>query len=498
VYNGADWDLWARLAVGKTFFETGHVIKHDYLAYTPTKAIWIDHEWGSGVIFYFIMRHLGSFGLAFLTVILVFLTIFIVSKILVLQNPKNEKNYNILWYLLTYLAIFTNVNSLRCQLFTFLFFSLWVYLLERVRRGEKKLLWILPFSMLIWANVHGGFVSGFGLLLIYTIGEFLNKKEWKQYLLILIPVSLTILINPYGFEYIKYLYHAVIMPRPLISEWANSFTGWSWKQFFWYKLFVFVGIISALYELCSKKFKLREIDITKYLLFAVTLYLSIKHAKHQTFYGIITASFFYHNYYEFLDYLKSILGTKVKKIIDKTNFVKEGTIYFLLISCGLIFIFNKPLEVVVPINSYPVDSIEFIKQNKIKGNLYTLFHWGSYTAWKLYPQNLIAIDGRYEEVFDTKLFDETINILENKKTWGDFFEKYKTDVIIMPHTAVKAHNSLVFDKNWRQVFVGNNSTVFVRKEIAKKQKSYAYIPKTPEYFNKTEFYTHITLLDNKS
>ena len=440
------------------------------------------------------MKHFGAIGLALLNVTLVFLTIFIISKIIELQNPKSGKNYNILWYMLTYLAMFTNVNSLRCQLFTFFFFSLWIYLLERVRRGEKKLLLVLPFLMLIWANLHGGFVSGLGLIIIYAIGEFLNKKEWKQYLLILVPVSLIVLINPYGIEYVKYLYHALIMPRSLISEWANSFIGWPWRQFFWYKLLVFIGSVSAIYELCSKKFRVKEIDITKYLLFAMTLYLSIKHAKHQTFYGIVTASLFYHTYYDFLEYLKSALGTKIKSIIDKMSFIKESAIYFLLILAGLIFVFNKPLEIVVPEVSYPVDSVEFIKQNKIYGNLFTLFHWGSYTIWKLYPQNLIAIDGRYEEVFDDELFNSTIKILENQKDWGLFLKKYKTDVIIMPHTATRAHNSLTFDKNWKQIFVGSNSSVFVRKEIAKQRQNYIYKKRTPEYFNKTMFDTNITML----
>ena len=35
----------------------------------------------------------------------------------------------------------------------------------------------------------------------------------------------------------------------------------------------------------------------------------------------------------------------------------------------------------------------------IKGNIITPFALGSYTSYKLYPNNLIYIDGRYEEVY---------------------------------------------------------------------------------------------------
>ncbi|EKE03665.1 MAG: hypothetical protein ACD_20C00172G0018 [uncultured bacterium] len=62
-FNEFDFDLWARLAVGKIFFETGWILKNDIFSYTITKPIWVDHEWGSGVVFYFLANHFGDVGL---------------------------------------------------------------------------------------------------------------------------------------------------------------------------------------------------------------------------------------------------------------------------------------------------------------------------------------------------------------------------------------------------------------------------------------------------
>src|SRR5512136_2581501 len=58
-----DFDLWARLAVGSIVFQTGHVLKQDIFSYLPTKALWIDHEWGSGVVLYGFVRCFGDHGL---------------------------------------------------------------------------------------------------------------------------------------------------------------------------------------------------------------------------------------------------------------------------------------------------------------------------------------------------------------------------------------------------------------------------------------------------
>ena len=50
-----DFDLWARLIAGMGVIDGHHVLKNDFLSYTPVHT-WYDHEWGSGVIFYFFLN----------------------------------------------------------------------------------------------------------------------------------------------------------------------------------------------------------------------------------------------------------------------------------------------------------------------------------------------------------------------------------------------------------------------------------------------------------
>ena len=155
-FNDIDYDLMARLAVGKLFLQTGGVINHDIFSYTVTK-LWTDHEWGSGVIFYFLADKFGDIGLMALKITLMFTVLFLITRIIGLQNPKPDAHKNILFYFLVILATFGGIcQTVRCQMFTFTFFTLWIYILERVRRGEIRLLWIMPVTMLIWANLQIG------------------------------------------------------------------------------------------------------------------------------------------------------------------------------------------------------------------------------------------------------------------------------------------------------------------------------------------------------
>ena len=51
ITNVVDFDLWARIVVGKTFFQTGELLNFDFQSFGPTRQ-WFDHEWGSSLVFY--------------------------------------------------------------------------------------------------------------------------------------------------------------------------------------------------------------------------------------------------------------------------------------------------------------------------------------------------------------------------------------------------------------------------------------------------------------
>ena len=74
-----DYDLFARLIVGERFIEESILPFKDFLSYTPTHN-WYDHEWGSGVVFYFMLKYFGSFGLILLQSVLMFGTAFFIIK----------------------------------------------------------------------------------------------------------------------------------------------------------------------------------------------------------------------------------------------------------------------------------------------------------------------------------------------------------------------------------------------------------------------------------
>ena len=376
-----DFDLWARLIAGMAVVQTGHILKYDFLSYTPTHA-WYDHEWGSSVVFYLFKDLWGHVGLLFLQVLLMFLTMVFLVKTIKLRFEKTCNCQNVLFYFLILNSFTVTYSSLiRCHSFTFLFFVIELYLLELIRKNNNyKLLFIFPFMFLIWGNMHGGVVAGLGLLAMYTLGEALNKKPFKHYLITTIVCPLVLFINPYGVEFVKFLIKATTMPRPDVVEWWPIFTKYNAHLFLTFKIMALVYLIIEFVKV-KNNISFAKLDKTKFIVMTVTLVLAVMRVKMMPFFTLAGTIFCYKD---------------VMDAFNKFTFPKwcmPTSVIFLSIY-SILALSIKDYRPMVNFAAYPVMEIEFIKNNRLEGNLLTNFGIGSFASYKLYPQNKIYMDGR--------------------------------------------------------------------------------------------------------
>src|SRR4030042_5882112 len=61
--NIVDPDLWHQMALIREAIALGHIPLKDHFAYTPTVFPSIQHEWGAGVIAYFLANRFGASGI---------------------------------------------------------------------------------------------------------------------------------------------------------------------------------------------------------------------------------------------------------------------------------------------------------------------------------------------------------------------------------------------------------------------------------------------------
>ena len=471
-----DNDIWARLIAGRYIFENHSVPLNDFLSYTPTH-IWYDHEWGASLIFYTIYKYLGVSGLVLTKGFLVFITMFLCFKTIELRQPKTTDGYNILYYVIMIIAMLTSLGTtVRCLLFTCIFFSLFLYILERARLDKNKSLFFLPVIMLFWCNIHGGCISGLGLIILYCAGELLNKKSIKKYIYSFIGCLPVLFINPYGPEYVKFIFNAALMKRSYIAEWQSPFILYYKNSYIFYKLYLVIMPIIGIINILKNKMSYKDLDKTKIIVIMATIYLSVSSIRNIPFFIISAGVFLYNDFHSLCSIIK-----------NKTfNLFKNTAIYFLLLIITLPPLIAKK-EIRITETKYPRYAVEFIKINNLNGNLFINFDWGSYAAYKLYPNNKIVMDGRYEEVYYPELLNDLKNFHLVKKDWYKIIREYPTDVMIL-EKIYPVFEKIKNHPDWELVFENNLSGVFVPK--SKLKDKYIYPSALDKYYNDNLFKTN--------
>jgi hypothetical protein len=461
----ADPDLWGYLAFGRLFWGQRQFPYLDVFAYVPTLKPWIYHEWLTGVVFFPLYRTLGAPGLQVLKLALGLATAGMIY--LTARRRGADLLPTALILGCSIVGMSTGYSAVRAQVFTYCFFAVYLYLLETARlSGHRRRLWLLVPIQLVWCNLHGGFLAGLGLIFLYALGEALARRPFRAYLGWFLLAGLATLINPYGLKYWSYLAQAVTMPRPEITEWVSLLAGyqqgWVGGHEFSYSLaLIAVAVFLAWWA--------RWREITPALVLLFTLYLAVKHRRHQVFFAMAFGA-----------YTPLLLTAYFRELTTRTGFMariqrlgrKLPALAVLFLICFFAYRVagDNPLKLEVPSEPslvskteryYPVGAIDYLEERHLSGKLLVHFNWGEYCLWRLYPRCLVAIDGRYETVYPESLHKEYFDFLMGGEGWRNFLEHYPPDLILIGIRS-KVYGLLSVDPQWRQVYADPGCVLFRR------------------------------------
>jgi hypothetical protein len=69
----------------------------------------------------------------------------------------------------------TRTHVIRPQIFSLLLFAVLLWLIVQAERGKPRYLMAVPAVFVAWANLHGGWIVGLGVLLFWSISRLLLK-----------------------------------------------------------------------------------------------------------------------------------------------------------------------------------------------------------------------------------------------------------------------------------------------------------------------------------
>ena len=456
-----DSDLGRHLTIGNYILNTHQIPTRDLLSFTMAGQPRPPYEWLAQVLFAIVYRLLNLDGVVLLAALIIAITF-----ALVYTDSSQRTDAPLISLLLTiWAAAASSLHWLaRPHIFSFLFFAIWVGLLEKFRKGEKVALWVFPTLMLIWANTHGGFIFGLLAWLAYFAGwiwEYFRKSAtWesgKQLLLIGITSLISTIITPdlwHNWEAVLSNNSTYILSHTVETNPPNLIVPNIWP---------FTGMLVLTIILWLLRIK--EVKASHSFLLAGLALMSLTVARNIPLFVIAAAP---------------ILSGWTKQTAAKFNYwlkVEEGfanidqtlrgflwPLTIFLIGAG-IFTYHY-ITTQTPINNfssqtYPVQAADWMETHSLSGNTFNDFNWGGYLLYRLWPEQRVFIDSQ-SDFYGEALTRQSEEILNGDPNWETILSQYNVSRIIVPREAglVQAASQ---SADWKIAYEDNVAVIFVKK-----------------------------------
>ena len=469
---GIDSDIWLHLKTGWYILANHTIPTRDIFSFTVQGAPWLNHEWLTQILDYFVYFLMGANGI-------IILRTFVIGMALIsLYKVMQKGNNYILSGLLLALFILISQNRFndRPEMFTLLFLAAYIFILEKYR--NTGFIWLIPLFQLLWVNMHGYFLLGVITVLSYLLGSLIAEKANRQhavkrFFILLIFTTSACFINPDGIG-------GFIYPFKMVADIGNKskiFTNYinellppfkipstvGMEYLFWYKALLFLSLFSFILNY-------KKLNKNIILIYFVTLIMSLGMIRNIPLFALMACIVISANFRNFKTIDNSIVNI-TKVLFSLVFFVFIGNLAFgELTSEYYVFsrdAFKSRLFGVSEVR-YPHGAAEFLKINKVSGPILNNFYCGSYLVWKLYPEEKVFIDGR-TEVYGPEHYKYYRQALENKYQLGQLLEKYGINCVLFfdPTKESDAATKYLYKSNdWRLVYFDELSYVFVKNSPA--------------------------------
>ena len=318
--------------------------------------------------------------------------------------------------------------GVRPRVFTLLIFAVYfVILTEYLKQARTKYLWWLVPLMVLWVNLHGGFLLGLTMIALAIVGAFLDSHFAQEssdeapsrigpLALTLIACALAALLNPYGVKIYSHILGVLSAPefQEVILDWLPP----DFHQSEQLPLIILILVTVSVMALSPKRVRPSEL-----LFFLATLYMTLKMQRNAMIFAIVASSLL-------ADYGGPLWDVvfrsgKEQPLWSRTGFPTAVLNVLLLVPLLLFGVKLKNLVYQPPTQQMadvPLNATQFLKDKRLTGCTFTDPNvWGAYLIWTA-PENPVYIDGR--DMYPTAFVKEYVQIIQGRKDWRGPFQQY--------------------------------------------------------------------------
>jgi hypothetical protein len=471
-----------------------HAIPHvDPFSSSMVGHAWFAWEWLFDAIVGWLDSAAGLNGVV-LFAALIIATVFAWTFVLLLRRGTN------IFVALTLVLLAAAAAAIhflaRPHVLTWLLTVLWFSILEssfgrgRTAHGRTRLPWILPPLMLLWVNLHGGFLIGFALLGIYWISaawqwfrlpserfEDVLKKiraagQVRTLTFIALLSAMATFVNPYGWSLHLHVYR--YLTNRFLMDHIDEFQS---PNFHLVAEKCFAGLLLlTLIALAIRKREVRaEPSQGLVVLFAVYagLYAS-RNLPIASLLLILTIGPWLSSW--FLSFAERV-GTMRQGWFSLFHFAQRmqtvecslrghlWPVAAVLLACGIAA--NGGRLGATPVMNahfsekrFPVKAVTYLQEKDIQGPVLAPDYWGGYLIYRLYPGRRMVIDDRHD-FYGEDFLKSYLKMVHVEPGWDGFIRDHDVRCIVVPKDSALG-SILAETAGWKDVYHDEVAIVFVR------------------------------------
>jgi len=466
-------DLGRHLKNGQLFIENGVIPKTNLYSYTFPDHPFLNHHWGSGVLFFWVHRLAGFPGLSVFFILLslaTFLLFFHVACAFSRFEVAAVASAIAIPLLATRIEIRPEVFSyFLCGIF------FWILAHEKNRAIPSWTLFLLPFLEIAWVNLHIYFFMGVLLIGVFILEDFVayfSRRELqasgrlKGLLLVAVLTLCVCVLNPFGISGVLYPFniwkdygYLVAENRPiwLLEKIIRYPPAFYFKVVFGWLV---SGWVYAAVQAAKGKGAISAVAVMLSVMLSVAGWLAPRNFVLFGYFVLPLSAAFFHGLFP----SKGSQGGGVPGIVS--------LMLVLVILSGGLAIQSGYWRTRGPrgigLKEGVEGSAQFFLKEGIQGPVLNNYDIGGYLIYELYPRQPVFVDNR-PEAYPSSFFQEIyIPLQEREEKWHEEQEHYGFNCIFFGRHDLTPWGQRfliqrVSDPAWAPVYVDDDAILFLRR-----------------------------------
>lgn len=484
----ADADIGWHIRTGEQILATHSVPRTDPFSSTMQGQPWIAWEWLYDVVLDVLHRAMGLNGVVWLAALIIAGTFAILFSQLLKRGTGLP--VALLLLMLSFGASSIHLFA-RPHIVSWLFSLLWFIALERwaEAEGPRWLPWLFPASMVLWVNLHGGWLFGIALLVVYcsaTAVDSLRSADpfarirltarARGMALTLGVSALATLVNPYGWRLHAHVYR-YLGDRYLIDRidefHSPDFHGWAQRCFAIIVMLVLIAFAGS-----RKTVRLRHVLVTLLAIYS-GMYASRSLPVSSMLLVLIAGPLLWETLVSFHERPASwnLLRRSAEQLSDfaaragAQEFQLHGhawpalALIIALFAClhGGSLGSHQIVHAQFDSQRLPVAAAEYLARESGNEPVLAPDLWGGYLIYCLYPQRHVVIDDRHD-LYGADRFRDYLTLMQAQPGWKDVLERWRLRTLVLPTRSTLANMLRELPQEWQVVHEDRTAVVLEKRE----------------------------------